>query len=258
MSPFAIAAGDAGVFGLHKNGIGGTLAATFVVATELWFAAKTRKRKIWLSFALMIMAAALLFILSRGAWMAAIAGVLVIVSLRRQFKMLLKVGLLLVPMIAVFWYFLPQEKKDYALGFGADRYNIQLRYESIDKALGWFHASPVYGLGVGLRKEYDATNVVLLTLAETGVIGLGTFVLIHIVFVGTIWKTQARLYRDEPMYSLCAVGAALVLGLFVHGVVDHYWSRGVPMLAWGAAGMAIGSWRVSRYRRKTKDVTRLD
>jgi len=31
----------------------------------------------------------------------------------------------------------------------------------------------------------------------------------------------------------------LVLGKLVHGMVDHYWSRGAIMIAWASVGMAL-------------------
>ena len=58
-----------------------------IVGTELWFAAKGRRKHI-LSLALAIIAAGLFFSLSRGAWLGAVIGIFVLIALRRQFRLL--------------------------------------------------------------------------------------------------------------------------------------------------------------------------
>lgn len=226
--------------GMNKNGLGASLSVITVICFELWLAAKTRRSKTFLAVALAIMSASLLFSLSRGAWLGAMVGVMVILGLRRQFQVLIKASLILVPVIAVCWSLLPQESREYATGFEKDRWNIRLRYESIDFAKEQWRSSPIYGVGVGLRKQYDATNVALLTLAETGILGLAAFAWIHIAIFFWIWRFQKYLPRGSPLYSLLALAAALVANKLAHGMVDHYWSRGSIMMAWATVGMAMG------------------
>ncbi len=92
---------------------------------------------------------------------------------------------------------------------------------------------------MGLRKEYDATNLTLLTLAETGVAGLGALLLMHAIFFMSIWRTQKYVKRSSLRYSVLAIGGALMIGWLAHGQVDHYWSRGAIMIACTAMGMSI-------------------
>ena len=106
----------------------------------------------------------------------------------------------------------------------------------------------MFGVGVGLRKEYDATNIVWLTLAETGVLGLGAFLLLHAGILRMVWTTQRHLHRSDPLFSAAALGAALVTGKFIHGLVDHYWSRGPLLISWAAAGMATHAYFAVRGR----------
>jgi hypothetical protein len=47
------------VLGLHKNGIGASMACAFIVAVELWFAAQTRKQRMLAAFAVLVIAAGL-------------------------------------------------------------------------------------------------------------------------------------------------------------------------------------------------------
>jgi hypothetical protein len=169
--------------GYNKNGIGASLACALLVCIELWFSSDSQKRKIWLSAAMVVIGAGLIMSLSRGSWLGTLIGFLFIVFMRRQFRLLFKAALIFIPLIIICWRLLPESSKEYATGVGKERWNIKLRYESVDIARGEYEKNPVYGMGVGLRKEYDATNVQWLLLAETGVLGLGTFLFLHIVFL---------------------------------------------------------------------------
>lgn len=234
--------------GLHKNGIGASMGAAFPIAIELLFLERRPVQRIALMMAICLLSLSLLVSLSRGAWLAAAIGTVVVVGFRKRWDLLIKLALFVGPVMAVAWSYLPEDDRQYAFGFGAERQNIALRYASIDYAVNTFMQSPFIGLGVGLRKHYDATNVLLLTLAETGVLGFSAFVAIHITLFG--W--QARTYRtvkfDPVTRSLVALSAALLLGRLVHGCVDHYWSRGAISVAWTSLGMAAGSVVVSRAR----------
>lgn len=232
----------AGFLGLHKNGIGSSLSCILIVCMELWFAAARLKRQAFLLIALLLLTAALISTLSRGAWLCAGVGVITIFALRREWRQLLRLGLVLVPLIGICWNLLPQADREYATGFEKSRNNIELRYESIEIARAHFEKHPLYGDGVGWRKLYDATNTPMLVLAETGLLGLLAFTLIHLIFFRMVWSTQRKLERTDPAYSFLAVGAALILGKLMHGMVDHYWSRGAVTLAWSAAGMALGTY----------------
>ncbi|MEA3212765.1 MAG: hypothetical protein QOE70_5822 [Chthoniobacter sp.] len=235
------------VFGLHKNGVGASLSCALLVALELWFAADSGQRRRLLAGALAVISTGLLMSLSRGAWLSALFGVAVLLTMRRQFALFLRAVLVLLPVIAIAWNFLPQESRENATGFDSCRRNISARYESVEIARGYFDADPLLGSGVGLRKEYDATSLVWLTLAETGVLGAGALLLIHVAFLRMVWRAQKIVAREDELFTLLALGAALVVSRLAHGLVDHYWSRGAIMIAWAAAGMAtFAFWEVRR------------
>ena len=159
-------------------------------------------------------------------------------------------------LIAVGWRFLPAESREYATGFNRENENIRLRLQSIDFARDAFESDPVLGVGVGLRKEYDATNILWLTLAETGVPGLCAWLLLHFALARMVWRTQRHLARSDALFSLAALGGALVISKLVHGLVDHYWSRGDIMIAWASAGMATHAHFVTRRRLALRAVER--
>ena len=118
--------------------------------------------------------------------------------------------------------------------WGADHHGTIARLKNAAQALGL---------------DRDATNVLLFTLAESGILGLAGFLAIHGVFLVMIWKTHRLLDPRDPAFSCLAIGGALVLGKFVHAQLDHYWSRGSVMMAWSAAGMAVLAYRMVQERR---------
>jgi hypothetical protein len=226
------------VLGLHKNNLGGSLASAVIISAELWFASAGTKRRKWLTLALLIETGGLVFTLSRGSWLAAIVGLTVIAFMRRQFRLIVRVLPLLTIVIAVAWMILPEAEKEYATDFDRANYNIEARFMSIAKAKAMFKQNPLFGLGVEVRKQMDATNLVWVSLAESGIFGFASFVLIYVVLLRMIWKDHKRLDLHHPLHSLLVVAAALGLGRVAHGMVDHYWVRGSTVMCWAAVGMA--------------------
>ena len=242
---FAVAgalSGSGYVFGVHKNGVGGSVAAALVVAGELWMGATERGEKrfaFWLMAAAGVMGVGLLVTLSRGGWLAAGVGVMTLFAFRGKWSLMLKLGLLMVPLIALVWVTMPKEHREYATGFSSKRENIRARWESVEFAMDRFKENPVIGVGVGLRKDYDATNVYLATLAETGVVGLAAFLIFHASIFSRAWTLRRHIPPDSPLASLPALAVALVLGRLAHGMVDHFWSRGAIMVAYASVGMFL-------------------
>lgn len=236
--------------GIHKNGLGGSLGVATVVATELWLAEDDPKRKRLLGLGLLIITVGLVQSLSRGAWAATFTGLVIIFYLRRQFGLLVRTFVLLIPVVALSWTLLPAESKAYSTDLKPTlKGSVGTRITNATVALSFFEKSPITGAGVGLRKMYDATNLTLFTLAETGILGLAAFLSIHLVFLRMVGSARRYLTPADPAFSLLAVGAALLIGKLVHGQVDHYWSRGQVLMAWAGAGMAVWAYFESRTTR---------
>lgn len=231
------------VFDINKNGLGGSFACALIVAVELWFhyREKPTRHKTILLGAMGIISIGLLLTLSRGGWIAAIGGIFLIAALRRQFTLLGRAAIILVPILAIGWSLVPQESREYATGFGADRGNIKQRYINTDTALKAWQTNIWFGDGLGLRKEMDATNFVVVGLGETGIVGLVTFLAMFVAFFASLWGARARLPRDDFAFSLLCIGGGLMLSRLLQGMVDHYWARGPTMMAWAGAGMATGA-----------------
>lgn len=228
------------LFGIHKNAWGASISLALIVAFEMWQMSQDRFRRTWLLGAVGILTMALILTVSRGGWLAAIMGISVLLILRRDWSVLWRLGIVVVPLVLIGWFLLPESKRDYAAGFETSRGNIQARFNSVGHAWNIWQESPWTGSGVGLRKEYDATNVVMLVLAETGIFGLFFFALIHVNLAAFIWRNHKWVPSMSIAFSCLALGGALVTARLAHGMVDHYWSRGAILAAWAAVGMALG------------------
>ena len=250
-----VRSGSSYFWGLHKNGVGASLACGLVIAGDRWLG-ETRSRPQTILLVMMgIITTGLVFTLSRGAWMSALIGLVYVATVRRQLFRLGRVTVTLVPLFVASWFLLPSSSQEYALGFDSRRQNIADRYKSIDFARDQFLASPVLGNGIGLRKQYDATNLFWLTLAETGVVGLVVLLLLHIGVFQMLNKTRRFVAIEDTRYSLLTISGGLVLGKAVHGMVDHYWSRGDTMITWAAVGMALGVHFAVQHERDLRRTT---
>lgn len=242
------------LLGLHKNAVGAILGYGTVIAAELWFASGGRQRRL-LGLIFAVLGFGLVFTLSRGAWVGAAGGTLVILGLRGQFKLALRLLIVLIPLVSAAWLLVPEEQREYATSVTSESGNIRARFEMIDYAMTHFKSSPLLGVGVGLRKQYDATNLVMSVLAETGVFGLATFLGIIATFAWMIWSARRRIGVTDDFFPALAIGAALMTNKFLHGLVDHYWGRGL-LPVWGAAGMAAFAYTAvaARSARRPGDV----
>jgi hypothetical protein len=225
--------------GMHKNAIGASLGGIFVVAFELWFQATDKRARWILTPVLLFIGAGLMMSLSRGAWFGTGCGCVTILALRRQWKAMIKITLIGLPVVALCYLSWSAGVQEYAFNLEPGGHNsVQERYENARQFWNHFEKNPLIGAGTGMRKLIDATNIVLSTLAETGVLGLVTFAGIFVVFFRMVWWTHKRVSLDDPLFSLLAVGAGLMVARLGHGMFDHYWSRGALTAAWAAAGMA--------------------
>ncbi len=236
---------------LGKNAFGGILGLAFLVALDLWLAKLSERRppkQDWSRHAvlavLVVIGMALLLSLSRGAWIGTIGGVFCIMMLRRASVRMAKIAILFAPLLIVLWQTLPENDQKYTFGFEKNRWNIKMRYKSLALAEKNFWTNPLLGAGVGFRKDYDATNVVWSTLAESGVVGLLSFAWIYVVFYRLCWRSRRLLSPSDPRFSLLSLGCALMTCKILHGMVDQYWGRGSITLAWGAAGMTLAYCRL--------------
>lgn len=251
--------GSSYVFSLHKNSIGGTMAAAVIVLANLEYSRLNFAGKRYLVWLLLALVGGMLISLSRGAWIGAIFGLTVSGLLWGRFTLVIRTCVVAVPVLLVLWLLLPSEKRDYATGFQADRWNIKMRMKTQDNLQEIFSNEPWFGVGIGLRKKVDATNFVLVTLAESGVIGLGAIIGVF----GTIIRVGFKVCRSNTKRSFVLCGA-LAVGLLAckigHGMVDHFWGRGNGTVVWASIGMMLAAdkQRTARRRIGIQQLTRLE
>ena len=245
-----IATGSFNVFGLHKNSIGGSLAAGIIILANLWYSQVEFVGKRFLVWLLLVLGGGLLISLSRGAWIGAILGLTVSGLLWGRITLVIRTLIVAVPVLLVLWLLLPSEKREYATGFQADRMNIKIRMQTQVNLQEIITKEPLFGVGIGLRKQIDATNFVLVTLAESGVVG---FVAISVVF-GTIVRFGFNASRCKTTRSVVLCGA-LAVGLLAckvgHGMVDHFWGRGNGTVVWASIGLLLATDRQRSALRKS-------
>lgn len=231
------------VFDINKNGLGGSFACALIVGVELWFhyREKPTRHKTALLVLMGCVAIGLLLTLSRGGWLAAIMGITLVAALRRQFVILGRAALVLIPILAIGWSLVPSEGREYATSFSSERGNISQRYKNKDAAMKAWQTNIWFGDGLGLRKELDATNFIIFALGETGIFGLVTFCGMFAAFFYSLWHTRSLIPRNDFGFSLLCIGGGLMISRLTQGMVDHYWARGPTMMAWASAGMATGA-----------------
>jgi hypothetical protein len=240
-----IATGSFNVFGLHKNSIGGSLAAGVLVLANLWYSQVDFRGKRYLVWILLVLGGGLLVSLSRGAWIGTIVGLTVSGLLWGRITLVFRTLMVAIPVLLVLWFLLPSEKREYATGFQADRYNIKMRMKTQENLKEIITTEPVFGV----RKQVDATNFVLVTLAESGAVGL-----VAIMFVfATIFRVGWTVCRSDNKanFILCgALAAGLLACKIGHGMVDHFWGRGNGTVAWASIGLMLAADKQRSVRRR--------
>ena len=251
---FQIVAGPkAFALGIHKNNMGQGMAA----GLSLWLCAWFDSSKGWWSRvvipAIAIVTIALVYTLSRGAWVGAVCALIVLSFVYGRVQLLFKASLFIVPLFAVMWTFLPKQDQEYASSFDRQKYdNIDVRYDNYANSLALIKASPFIGHGISIRKQLDATNLVMATLAEGGILGFVLFVTALGTYFVIVVRLVRRLPQSDPRFMIVAASCAVMVSRLGHAQFDHYWVRGASTIAWASVGMVLAVERsLSTTRRRT-------
>ncbi len=224
--------------GLHKNHLGPAFGCGIVMSLGILLAHRpSGTRRMWLLGTCAASAMGILLSLSRGGWFATSAGVLLLLYLTRNIRAFAAVLAVSVPVLAILWMTLPEESREYATEITGRAKTVQTRIASIEEVLEVYRESPLIGRGVGLRKYIEPHNVLVLTLGESGLLGLGGF--LAMVWGGiTTFRRALRRCDDEQRKTLLMVGLSVFVLTLCHGLMDVYWRRGVGFLGWAFVGMA--------------------
>lgn len=249
---FQIVAGPkAFALGIHKNNMGQGMAA----GLSLWMCAWFDKIHGWWSKltipAIAIVTVALVFTLSRGAWVGAMCALITLAVVFGRIQLLIRAALVIIPLVGIMWNYLPKEDQQYATSFDRQKYdNIDMRYNNFERTSNLIRESPLIGHGISIRKQLDATNLIMVTLAEGGILGFAMFVAMLWTYVRLVVRILQKLSYSDPRFYLIASSFAVMISRLGHAQFDHYWVRGASTIAWASVGMVLAVERsVSDTRR---------
>ena len=222
---------------IDPNILGASLAIAVVIAAGLAATASGRARYAWLVVALLILPG-LALSLSRGAWLAAAAGLLILIWRHNR-----RWALLLIGAGAIVAAFAPVEALEHLRsGLLARDESAALRLDEFAEAYRVIAAAPVFG--VGFPAEPPAAFFV-------GVSNSFLWTAEHIGLPGTLLSLALALtasvagLRNTGHSDLAPVLAAAAVATLVAGLVDHHFAS-VPHMAilqWSLLGLAAGALR---------------
>jgi O-antigen ligase len=202
---------------------------------------RVARARAWIAIALVMMFAALLLTMTRGAWIAVFAGlVTVCVLLRSRVLAITTVAALAALLLFSHVYRHDQGRTLAVSSFAtseADR-NVGTRLVLWDMAWQMFLDHPVFGVGMGdysieaerrlgernVRTTVDSHNIYLQILATRGIVGFLPFLAYFAVLIAGLWKAGARTPAGslDRHYALGALGAtaAVLVGALTENNLD--------------------------------------
>jgi hypothetical protein len=235
-----VAGPKAFALGIHKNNMGQGMAAGLSLWLSVWFDGSKGWWSRFLVPAVMIVTVALVFTLSRGAWVGAGCALIALALVYGRLKLLVRASLVIVPLIVVLWNLLPKEDQEYASSFDRQKYdNIEARYANFDRTSALIKSSPFIGHGISIRKKLDATNLVMVTLAEGGILGFVLFVIALGTYFVVVFRVVRQTPQSDPRFIIVAASCSVMVSRLGHAQFDHYWVRGASTIAWATVGMVL-------------------
>ncbi|NLE44483.1 MAG: hypothetical protein GX620_07155 [Chloroflexi bacterium] len=208
---------------VDPNVLGSLLNIVVAIAVPQLFARHPIFRRRYLLPMLGATALCLGLTLSRGALVSMSVALVIIATLRyRRLWLMLSGG-------AVLILLLPQTQSYVAhliTGFRVGDLATQMRFGEYKDALILIGRYPWFGVGFGASPDIDTyigvSNVYLLIAEQMGLIGLGSFLSVILVFLISFWRNRSRAAmspRLEPLWWGLHAG---IMGALVGGLVDHY------------------------------------
>ncbi len=224
---------------LGVNEVAAFYAAYVFVLIGVFFFIKDKRWKIGLGWLIFISFYCILFMFSRGSYMAVVAGLLFIAFTRKRW--------LFIPIILLFllWHtVLPQTVIDRIQfseqGEGTLDASAENRLVIWQTAMSMFAQNPIFGSGYNILKDMglmDTHNIYVKFLAEQGIIGLLIFLAIMILAVRRAWRLHTR--TQDPFLKGLSFGFfGCVLAFMVGNFFGERWIH-IPLAAffWTFLGM---------------------
>ena len=191
----------------------------------------------------------LLFAFSRGAYLGILSGMLTVGVVKRR-KYLLFVALIVLTWQTVMPTSVQQRIMMTTSGSGSGHFDSssEERLTLWRDALDMFKRNPVTGTGFNTY-EYmhrvgpyqDTHNYYLKTLAETGLLGMGIFLILLKTLLSAGWNLQKS--TGDPFYSALGVGftAAVICAIVINFFGDRWSYQQVDGYLWILFGLVVRS-----------------
>jgi O-antigen ligase len=205
------------------NVLGGLLILITTLTAAQLFARKPLLPRFLLGIMVLVNAACLYLTYSRGSMVGLVAGLglLAVVQYRKLIPAMILAGALLM--------LLPQAQdyvQRFVEGFQLQDLATLMRLGEYKDALLLISRHPWIGVGfVGTPETslYIGVSMVYLLIAEEmGLIGLGVFLLIVVLFFRQVWLAWPRVREEKGLAAILLGLTAALVGILVGGIFDHY------------------------------------
>jgi O-antigen ligase len=230
-------AGGHPIFGVHKNGIGLSVALGALVALAIFWSKEPAQLAPILPVrcALFLGMPALAFASSRIGVICFLCGMLALSLHYRKVILPLILFAVLVGSLWIAGRIKPPHARGAEMTVSLSEVSVQERMDQYRRSWARFRQNPLLGDGLRARKDIEPHNLEILLLAETGLLGLAAF--------GGVLCSHAALFRhalvrlrDRGGAILGSVWAlaACSVALLVHAQADPFWRKG-PLFLMGAS-----------------------
>lgn len=247
--------------GMHKNTVGYLLSFAFVAGVALIVAWPDDGRAPrWVRPASALILVGLALSGSRGAWVGVVAALVLMLAMRRP-HLAPVVTVSGVVLLALLVLLVPPDLATERAGFDTPHSTAAVRAETWQGGIDTIASAPLLGVGAGnfttpvhgAGSQVDPNNLLLLTWAETGIVGL---LLLLTLLTGTLalgWR-QARTLpaRGTPMIASLA-GIGILVAAVAHAQFDMFWTRGVALATFMGVGMIV--WAEQAARRAASEAS---
>ncbi len=208
---------------VDPNVLGGMLVLTTTLVLSQMFSKAPLLRRELLAVMAALMGACMLATFSRGSWagLGAAALFMATVKYRRMWGVFALLGVLL-------YLFAPQADVFVGHLLSGARFQDQaaaMRLGEYRDAVRLISQFPVFGVGFGAAPSVDTylgvSNVYLLIAEEMGLVGLGAFLVVMVVFFAHMLPKLGKV-NDPTMEGVLLGLVAALAGALVAGIFDHY------------------------------------
>lgn len=236
---------------IDPNVLGGLLILVTSLTAPQLFTERPILKKVWVAPMLAVMLSCLLLTFSRGAFAGLAAACLFLGTLRyrRLLMAMVLVGLLIL--------ILPQTQtyvQHFIAGTRGQDLATQMRFGEYKDALTLISRYPWFGVGFSGVPSIDlyigVSSVYLLMAENMGLVGLGSFLLIILLYFAHGWRARRALVSDPEgeailLGLLGAMGGALVGGVFDHYFFNLDFPHSVSLF-WLYVGLTVATIKIYR------------